>query len=174
MVELETARLRLRKWREDDQESLHAFYSDPISQSIYGYDYSRDDIWRRIAFNLGHWQLRGFGTWALEEKATGTFAGYAGLWFPLGWGDVEVGYGLAAEHRGKGFATEAAICARDHGYKIGIERLVSYILPTNAASQRVAERLAAKPDGAFMLYDIPHIIYLHQKPSTKNYNQGEY
>jgi RimJ/RimL family protein N-acetyltransferase len=164
MVELETARLRLRKWREDDVEALYAFYSDPVSKSIYGYDYSRDDIWRRIAFNLGHWQLRGFGTWALEEKTTGTFAGYAGLWFPHGWGDVEVGYGIAPEHRSKGFATEAATCARDYGYKIGIKRLVSYILPTNEASQRVVQRLGAKPDGAFMLYDIPHIIYLHQKP----------
>jgi RimJ/RimL family protein N-acetyltransferase len=164
MVELETARLRFRHWRETDVDALYAFYSDPVSESIYGPVGSRGDVWRGLAIRIGHFQLRGYGLWALEEKSSGSFAGFAGLWFPHGWGDVEVGYGLAPEHRGKGFATEAAICARDYGYKIGIKRLVSYILPTNEASQRVVERLDAKPDGAFMLFDIPHIIYLHQKP----------
>jgi RimJ/RimL family protein N-acetyltransferase len=164
MVELETERLRLRAWREADVEPLYAFYSDPVSESIYGPVGSRGDVWRNVAKCIGHFHLRGYGLWALEEKTTGSFAGYAGLWFPQGWGDVEVGYGLAAEHRGKGFATEAAACARDYGYKIGFERLVSYVLPTNEASQRVVQRLHAKPDGAFMVHDVPHIIYLHQKP----------
>ncbi|MEP7173885.1 MAG: GNAT family N-acetyltransferase [Aestuariivirga sp.] len=163
-IELETERLRLRQWREGDVESLHAFYNDPASRSVYGTAYTREDTWRRIALNFGHWRLRGFGTWALEEKSTKSFAGHAGLWFPEGWDDVEVGYGVAPEHRRKGYATEAALYARNYGYEIGIAKLVSYIQPTNTESIAVATRLGAIPDGEFMMYEKPHTIYLHQKP----------
>ena len=163
-VELETERLRLRQFREDDLDAYCGFLSDPLTEATQGPALGRGHVWRDIAKILGHWQLRGYGLWALEEKSTGSFAGHAGLWFPAGWNDIEVGYGLAPRHRGQGLATEAAACARDYGYKIGIARLVSYILPTNEASQRVAQRLQAKPDGAFMINDIPHITYLHQKP----------
>jgi RimJ/RimL family protein N-acetyltransferase len=75
-----------------------------------------------------------------------------------------VGYGIAPEHRRKGFAAEAATCARDYGYKIGIAKLVSYIQPTNTASIAVATSLGAIPDGEFMMHGKPHTIYLHQKP----------
>ena len=73
-------------------------------------------------FSSATGNLRGFGTWALEEKASKSFAGHAGLWFPEGWDDVEVGYGIAPEHRRKGYAAEAARRARDYGYEIGIAR----------------------------------------------------
>ena len=90
--------------------------------------------WRSL---IGHWQLRGFGPWALEDKATGRFAGHGGLWFPDGWGDVEVGYGIAPEFRGQGYAVEAAQRVRDYGYREkGLERLVSYIDPGNTASMQ--------------------------------------
>lgn len=163
-LELETERLRLRQWREDDVGPLLAFYNDPVSESIYGTGATRADIWRRIALFFGHFHLRGFGLWALEEKTSKSFVGYGGLWFPEGWDDVEVGYGIAPEHRRKGYAAEAAIRARNYGHEIGIARLVSYIQPTNAASIAVAARLGAKPDGEFMMHGKPHTVYLHQKP----------
>jgi len=163
-VELETERLRLRQWREDDVGPLFAFYTDPVSEGIYGAGVTREEVWRRIAMRIGHFHLRGYGLWAVEEKASKSFAGYAGLHYPLGWDDVEVGYGIAPEHRRKGYAAEAAIRARDYGYEIGIPRLVSYIQPTNAASIAVATRLGAKPDGEFMMQNLRHTIYLHQKP----------
>ena len=163
-LELETERLRLRQWREDDVGPLLAFYNDPVSESIYGAGATREEIWRKIAMRIGHFQLRGYGLWAVEEKTSRSFAGYAGLYYPLGWDDVEVGYGISLEHRRKGYAAEAALCARNHGYEIGIGRLVSYIQPTNAASIAVATRMGAKPDGEFMMQNLRHIIYLHQKP----------
>jgi RimJ/RimL family protein N-acetyltransferase len=163
-LELETERLRLRQWREDDVGPLLAFYNDPVSESIYGVGATRADIWRRIALFFGHYQLRGFGLWALEEKGSKSFVGYGGLWFPEGWDDVEVGYGIAPEHRRKGYAAETASRARDYGYETGIARLVSYIQPTNAASIAVATHLGAKPDGEFIMHGKPHTIYLHRKP----------
>jgi RimJ/RimL family protein N-acetyltransferase len=162
--ELETERLRLRHWRESDVDPFLAFYRDPQSAAIYGTDITHSDVWRRVALVIGHWQLRGFGPWALEDKATGKFAGHGGLWFPDGWGDVEVGYGISPEFRGRGYAAEAARRVRDYGYREkGLKRLVSYIEPENKASLRVAEKLGAVPDGEFVLRDKVHIVYLHKQ-----------
>jgi len=160
--ELEAERLRLRQWREADVDPLFVFYRDPQSQAIYGSDVSRADVWRRIALIIGHFQIRGFGLYALEDKATHELAGYAGLWFPDGWDDVEVGYGIAPQFRGRGLATEAARRVRDHGLnELGLPRLVSYINPINATSIRVAEKLGAAPDGEFIMHGKPHMIYRH-------------
>jgi RimJ/RimL family protein N-acetyltransferase len=161
-VELESERLRFRQWREADVDPLYDFYRDPQSQIVYGSDFSRADVWRRIALFIGHFQLRGFGLHALEDKASGELAGYAGLWFPDGWDDVEVGYGIAPQFRGRGFATEAARHARDHGFRdLKLSRLVSYINPVNSNSIRVAEKLGAAPDGEFIMHGKPHMIYRH-------------
>ena len=162
--ELETERLHLRHWRESDVDPFLAFYRDPQSAAVYGENVTRSDVWRRVGLLIGHWQLRGFGPWALEDKATGRFAGHGGLWFPEGWGDIEVGYGISPEFRGLGYAVEAAQCVRDYGYREkGFERLVSYIDPDNTASRKVAERLGAVPDGEYLLHDKAHIVYLHTK-----------
>jgi RimJ/RimL family protein N-acetyltransferase len=160
--ELETERLRLRQWREADVDPLFAFYSDPQSQAIYGGGVSRSDVWRRMAQLIGHWHLRGFGLYALEDKESRELAGYAGLWFPDGWDDVEVGYGIAPQFRGRGLATEAARRVRDHGFRdLGLDRLVSYVNPLNVTSIRVAEKLGAAPDGEFIMHGKPHVIYRH-------------
>lgn len=161
--ELETERLRLRFWRESDVEPFLAFYRDPQSAAVYGDDVKRSDVWRRIALIIGHWQLRGFGPWVLEDKATGRFAGHGGLWFPDDWADVEVGYGIMPEFRGQGYAPEVARYVRDYGYREkGFKRLVSYINPENKASRRVAEKLGAVPDGEFLMHGKPHLVYLHR------------
>jgi RimJ/RimL family protein N-acetyltransferase len=160
--ELETERLRLRHWRESDVEPLLAFYRDPQSQAVYGGDVSRSDVWRRIALIIGHFHIRGFGLYALEDKETVQLAGYAGLWFPDGWDDVEVGYGITSQFRGNGYATEAARRVRDHGFReLRLPRLVSYINPANVTSIRVAEKLGAAPDGEFIMHGKPHMIYRH-------------
>lgn len=164
--ELETARLRLREWRAADLDPLHAFYCDPLSAEVYGGSPSRDDVWRRIALLLGHWRLRGYGIWALEEKASGEFAGYAGLWFPLEFAEPEVGWGVSPGHRGRGYAGEAAARARTYGFDTaGLDRLVSYILPANRASIRVATRLGAAADGEFELHGRPHLVFRHPQPT---------
>jgi RimJ/RimL family protein N-acetyltransferase len=162
LPELETQRLRLRHWRESDVDPFFAFYRDPQSAAVYGEEITRSDVWRRVALFIGHWHLRGFGSWVLEDKATRKFAGHAGLWFPDGWGDIEVGYGIAPEFRAQGYAAEAARRVRDYGYRERrFPRLVSYIDPGNAASCKVAEKLGAVPDGEFLLHGKPHIVYLH-------------
>ena len=161
---LTTERLIMRGWRESDLDSLVEFHSDSLTKSIYKIEPIRGDIWRRIAMGIGHWHLRGFGVWLLEEKETHDYVGQCGHWHPEGWPDVEVGYGVHPRHRGKGYAAEAATLARDYGYeKHHFKRLVSYIQPSNANSIRVAEKMGAVPDGTFDMSGIPHTVYLHTK-----------
>jgi RimJ/RimL family protein N-acetyltransferase len=164
MVELETDRLRFRLARESDVESVYEFHADPLTVEIYKTSFTRAEIWRRIALGLGHWQIRGFGGWTLESKVDGTYVGQCGFWFPEGWADIEIGYGIHPKFRGLGLAVEAAKCVREFGYDHHkFKRLVSYIQPSNLQSIRVAEKLGAKPNGEFMMGDIPHTIYLHQQ-----------
>src|SRR5688572_19559417 len=141
---LETERLRLRGWREEDLEPFAAFVGDETTARFVGGVGNRDDAWRRISGQLGHWALRGYGSWAVEEKSSGSWVGYSGLWNPHGWPEPELMWGLAAGAHGRGYATEAARRGRDYAYReLGWRTLVSCIAPANAPSQRVAAPLAA-------------------------------
>jgi RimJ/RimL family protein N-acetyltransferase len=72
---------------------------------------SREDAWRQFAMLAGHWTLRGYGMWILEELSSGAFVGRVGLHFPEGWPDREVGWALARPYWGRGYALEAASAA---------------------------------------------------------------
>jgi RimJ/RimL family protein N-acetyltransferase len=77
---------------------------------------NREDAWRQLAMLAGHWQLRGYGMWAVEERATGTFLGRVGLHYPEGWPDREIAWALARPHWGNGYAFEAASAALNHAF----------------------------------------------------------
>ena len=143
---IETERLRLRPWREDDHAALATFYASEESRFVGG-PLSIADTWRRIAMFIGHRALRGFGNWVVEEKATRHAVGYAGLWQPYGWPEPEIVWTVYDGFRGKGYATEAARRARDHAFgDLDWPKAVSYINPENVASRRVAQRLGAERD----------------------------
>jgi RimJ/RimL family protein N-acetyltransferase len=148
-LELETERLRLRQLRESDLDAHTAMMSDVEVVRFLGdgKPLDRAGSWRLIAGILGHWQLRGFGFWAMEEKATGALVGRGGLWFPEGWPMLEVGWTLARPHWGKGFATELGRAALKVAFAEGAAEVCSLIMPANARSIRVAERLGETPKG---------------------------
>lgn len=144
---LETGRLLLRGLSPDDFEAYAAMYADPQVMRYLedGHPLDRAAAWRSMAVHLGHWQLRGYGQWALVERATGQFVGRAGLWRPEGWPGLEVGWVLASPQWGRGLATEAARAAVDHAFgTLGVERVISLIDPDNAPSARVAERVGER------------------------------
>lgn len=153
--ELETERLRLRMLCEADLDAVAAMHADPevaryLSQN--GQPMTRHHAWRTMAAVLGHWQLRGYGAWAIEEKASGQLVGRGGLWRPEGWPDLEVGWTLARAAWGKGYATEMAKAAMTQAReRLGARHIVSVILPDNARSIRVAERLGERFEGIFEL-----------------------
>jgi RimJ/RimL family protein N-acetyltransferase len=142
---LHSERLVLRPFRDADSDAYAAMCADPEVMrylSASGATLSRDDAWRQMALFAGHWQLRGYGTWAVEERASGRFVGRVGLHYPEGWPDRELGWTLAREFWGRGMATEAARAALAHAFgTLGWDHLVSLIHPDNERSARVAERL---------------------------------
>lgn len=160
---LESERLHFRKFREGDFPVLLSVHNDPVTKSVYG-ELSPGEVWRRIALGLGHWQLRGFGPFALEHKETGEYVGACGLWFPVGWKDIEIGYSIAPHFRQQGYAAEAVRRVREHAYADhGIAKLVSYVQPSNLASQAVAKSVGAVADGEFDMAGLLHIVFVHPK-----------
>ena len=108
----------------------------------------RDQAWRELAYLLGHWALRGFGQWVLEERESGELLGRAGLNRPEGWPGLEVAWTLARPHWGNGYATEAGRASLDWAFHtLGADHVISLIAPGNERSQRVAERLGEEYEG---------------------------
>lgn len=141
---IETERLVLRSWREDDHAGIAEMGSDPDVTRFTGGLRSEADSWRMIAMMMGHWSMRGYGMMVIEEKATGSFVGYGGPWRPFGWPDFEIGYSLTRAHHRKGYATEAMRAALRFAYQnLGWTSAISLIDADNAASQGVARKLGA-------------------------------
>ena len=152
--ELRTERLLLRGFRDADLDAVAAMCADPQVMRYLGdgRTLDRDDSWRQMAMLMGHWALRGFGNWAVEERATGAYVGRVGLHYPEGWPEREVGWVLAPRHWGKGYATEAARAVLEHVFgTLGWPRLISLIYRDNAPSIRVARRLGEHLEGQVVI-----------------------
>jgi RimJ/RimL family protein N-acetyltransferase len=162
---LETERLRLRAWREEDLAPFAEFCASEATARFVGGACDRMGAWRRIAAHLGHWTLRGYGPLAIEDKAGGRFMGYSGLWKPEGWPEPEVIWGLMADCHGRGFATEAARRVREFAYReLGWRTLISFIAAENAPSRRVAQRLGASFERDMKIWTFTLGIYRHPGP----------
>ncbi len=111
---LTTARLRLRPHVLADYDAACAMWADPIvTQFIGGKPSTPQQTWARLLTYVGHWQVLGFGYWAIESKATGVFIGEIGFAdfhrdiIPAMRGVPELGFALASSEHGNGYATEA-------------------------------------------------------------------
>lgn len=160
---LETERLILRAFEADDIDAYASMAADTeVSKfiSLGGKPMNRLEAWRSMAMQLGHWQLRGFGQWAVEEKETGLFVGRLGLYYPDTWPAREIGYALARDHWGKGYASEGAAAARDFAFEtLGWDDIISIISPANTRSQAVAKRLGETFREEFNFQDMTLHIY---------------
>jgi RimJ/RimL family protein N-acetyltransferase len=162
---LETERLILRPWREADHAPYARLMSDAATARYIGGVLSADDAWRKMASIIGHWQLRGYGSWALEAKANGAFVGYVGPWFPHGFPEPEIGWSLLPEYHGRGFATEAARSARDYAYRVfGWTTAISIVADGNISSERVAARLGAVRERTLEIRGMSAGIWRHPPP----------
>ena len=118
------------------------------------------ESWRAVAGWIGHWALRGYGQWAIEERASGQFIGRAGIINPADWPGPEVGYLLGRPWWGRGYATEAAGATMDWGFRqIGFADLLSLIDPDNQASIAVATRLGESLRGETDLMGNRVLVY---------------
>lgn len=140
---IETERLILREWKHEDLDPYAQFVADAEAMRYLGGEtFDRAGAWRQMATLIGHWAMRGYGFWAVEEKSSGEFVGRVGVWEPEGWPQVEVGWSIMPLHHRKGFATEAGRAAAKWGFDtLGLDHIISLIAPENVASIGVAEKL---------------------------------
>jgi RimJ/RimL family protein N-acetyltransferase len=149
---IETDRLVLRPHRLEDETPRAAMVADPETMRHLGGPMGGEDNWTRLLRYAGHWQLFGWGPFAVIEKASGRFAGEIGLMqFRRGMGAdfdpfPEAMWLIARWAEGQGYAGEAMRAAiADHAARHGPERLVCVIGAENTASIRLAERLGFTP-----------------------------
>jgi RimJ/RimL family protein N-acetyltransferase len=143
-------RLILRGFEEEDLDAYAEMCGDSEVMRYIGtgQTLSRSESWRNMAMMLGHWKLRGYGMWAVEERQSGEMIGRVGCLKPEGWIDFEIGWSIRRAFWGQGFATEAGKKAIAYAFEeLQQTHVISLIRPENIASQRVAEKLGEKLQG---------------------------
>jgi RimJ/RimL family protein N-acetyltransferase len=154
---IETERLKLRQWCGADIAPNTAMLADPAAGRFITADGKpvTDEFvgWRNAAIMAGHWVLHGVGMFVVEEKSSGKFAGRVGPWSPPGWPGFEIGWGIASEFRGKGYAVEAARASIDWAFAtFELDQIMHCIDRENIASQGVARRLGAEKEREIDLF----------------------
>ena len=150
---LRTERLVLREWRDDDLAPFAALNADPAVMEYLPGTLSRaesDAFAARIRADLAE---RGFGLWALEAPGVAPFVGFTGLAVPRFTAHftpcIEIGWRIASEHWGRGYAPEAARAALAFGFEhLGLTAIVSFTAVGNAKSRRVMEKIGMAHDRA--------------------------
>lgn len=163
---VKTERLILRGPAAQDLAPVYDFYASERSRFVGG-PCSREQAWRALAMEIGHWALRGYGRWLVEERATGATVGMVGIFNPEGWPGTEIGWDLFNGHEGKGYATEAGAAARDYAYRVlGLESVVSLTRTDNTRSAAVAQRLGAVLEGE-ITHERHGAMHVWRHPSAK-------
>ena len=144
-----TDRLRLRGWTDTDIDAFARLNANSEFMTFLGNrtPIDRAESYRVMMMVVGHWALKGFGLWLVEDRYSHEFIGRVGLLYPDGWPALEVGWGIHPEHQGMGYATEAATASADWAFQnLNCESLVSIIDPNNTPSKAVAERIGEHYD----------------------------
>jgi ribosomal-protein-alanine N-acetyltransferase len=165
----ETDRLAAERAGPEHLEFLVALHADPRVMATLGGLRSAERTAADLNAYLEHWQRYGFGVWLLLERATGKLVGRGALRHVEieGHDEVEVGYAIAAERWGRGLATEIAReLVRIAFDDLGLEELVCFTLPTNAASRRVMEKAGFVYDHDFEYAGFLHALY-RQRRATR-------
>jgi len=145
-IELETARLKLRRWRDADRAPFAALNADPAVMEFFPAPQSREASDASIDAWQAQLESRGWSNWAVELVESGEFIGFVGLSVPrraLPCSPcVEVGWRLARRFWGRGLASEAARAALGAGFeRIGLAEIVSFTALGNLRSRAVMERI---------------------------------
>jgi RimJ/RimL family protein N-acetyltransferase len=165
---LTTPRLVLRGFEERDFDAYADMLADPeVARFLSdGKPLGRRDAWRHLAMVVGHWALRGFGLWAVEERESGALVGRIGLVEPAEWPGFELAYTLRRQSWGQGYAREAGKAALEYArIVLGRSKIISIIRPDNTASIRVATALGAERVGTVEFFGAPSDIYRYPSDS---------
>lgn len=160
---IESARLLLRTVKEEDWSALHEYYSDAECTKYTTLQPLSEDESRRIVGSISrHWQRKGYGPYVLQEKATGTVLGLAGLWFPKEWPEPEIKWALARRHWNKGYAAEAARAVQAMAARhVPDLHLISLIHSENQPSIRLAMAVGATLERDMAFRGAIYRVYRH-------------
>jgi RimJ/RimL family protein N-acetyltransferase len=138
----------------DEEVMRHIGAGTPVGSDI---------AWRQMALFSGEWLLHGYGMWAIERLADHALIGRAGFFHPHGWPGCEMGWLLARDAWGRGFAHEAVAAGIAYGReRLGVRELISLIRPENHRSITLAERLGATLDREVELTGSTALLYRHR------------
>lgn len=162
---LETGRLRLRPFEHDDWRALHEHFSDAeCTRFTFRRALTEAATWRAVASMAGHWLLRGYGPYAVEEKTTGSVLGTVGPWYPLEWPEPEIKWALSRRFWGKGYASEAARAVQAMlPAHLPQMQPISLIHAENERSIALALALGATLEKRLEFRDAPFHQYRHRR-----------
>jgi RimJ/RimL family protein N-acetyltransferase len=170
MLQLETERLLLRRFTEDDIDAVFAMRSDAdLMRFIRAPQRDRKEAESWLKLVSSRWETERIGFCAVIEKSSNRFAGWCGLWRLKETGETEVGYALVKDFRGRGYASEASEAFLVYGFEIlGFREIVAVARPENRASRAVMERLGMSYDYTGKFYDNELVHYSITKEEFLN------
>ena len=167
MTVLETKRLRLRKLVPADLEAMSRILDDADVMRYFGTKERQLEVTERM---MGLYAAQGYGMYAVELKATGGFLGRIGfiVQHVEEHDEIELGWLVAREHWGRGYATEAARALLDYGFGWWkMPRIISLIQPENAGSIAVARKIGAAYERTVEMFGIANIhLYSVARPNS--------
>jgi len=175
MQEIETARLRLRRFTADDLDAVRRIYSDTevLRYMWDGQARTEEQIRDALAFLMGGWEKRGIGMWAMVHKGHGEVIGRCGFTFLPGTTEAEIGYILARPYWGAGYATEAARACVRYGFEDrALPRIVAVTRPDNVASRRVLQKLGMAYEGLAQHYGAEQACYAIERDAYRERAAG--
>ena len=172
VVTLRTERLLLRPWRDSDRAPFAAMNADPKVMEHFPAVSSREESDAAVDRIVARMEQQGFGLWAVEVPGVAEFVGFIGLsradailWYPA----VEIGWRLAAQHWGRGYATEGAWASLAHAFDgLDLDEVVSFTTTANERSRHVMEKIGMtrRPEDDFDHPGVPpawsgrrHVLY---------------
>ena len=165
---MKTKRLMLKIFSLDYVDRMARLHTDPEVMAFFPGIKTRDETTEWIEKCLTMYHRHGHSFYAVETIESGEFVGYCGLIVQPdvdGREEIEIGYGLAREYWGRGYALEAAVACREYGFeRLKAERLISLVRPENVRSRRVAERNGMSPGKTVHHFGFPHIVYTAFRP----------
>jgi [ribosomal protein S5]-alanine N-acetyltransferase len=159
---IQTARLRLRPYRQADLDDLATMFADPEHMRWYPTPFTREETQGWIDRQFSRYENDGFGLFLVEELGAGGFAGTVGPSTQDVDGEslVEIGWHIRSGLKGRGYAAEAGEASRTWAFEhLEIDHVISLIRPENVGSNRVAQKLGFRVDRETTRAGFRHFVY---------------
>lgn len=161
---LETERLVLRRFTANDADAIFSMRRDADIMRFIREPQSREETVNWLKLVSSHWEDEKIGFCAVVEKSSDKIIGWCGLWRLKETSEPEVGYAIAKEFWGKGYATEAARRFLEYGFnELNFNEIVAVARPENIASRRVMEKLGMRYDYTGEFYEKRLVHYSIKK-----------